>query len=298
MFERHILEDEAGGDVAAGGGDAPGGDGAAAPALGGFASAAAASAGVEGEQGVVAEGAADQPGEDGRPAWLEAKFWDPEKKEARFEDLSKSYREAQTRLKGAIAMPPKEATGYEFELAEGEEFPIDEALDGAFRDFAIELGLNNKQYNAIYREHAKGLAESRDGYWFGNEAKTHTDLVAQHGTETAAAKIKGDAWRTVSEFCTPEEQAAIQKAPSSAVVMNLLARISGELRPDRAPQEAGAGSSFETQTQQAIALRRDTKGAYWNDRAPGHVAAVQQVAAWEAECARRGVSSIELTRNN
>lgn len=232
------------------------------------------------------------PPADGRPEWAPQKFWDPEGKALKTEELAKSYAELERRFRGAVDLPPKDAEGYEFQKRDGETFELDPELDAAFRDAALEMGLNNRQYNDLVREHVDGVRDAVAGVWAANEHRTIAELKEQHGDKADA--VRADAWNVAQKYLTPEELQALERAPSSAVVMNLLARIAPELKADRAPAGSPPADSFETMTKEAVALRREKGGKYWDATKPGHAEAVAKVLAWEQECARRGVNSREL----
>lgn len=224
------------------------------------------------------------------------KFWDKEANVAKADALARSYRELERRAGAAGAageMPPKDPSGYEFVKRDGETFEPVPELDEVFREFAHEIKLNNHQYNELLREHTQGVNDAVAGVWAANEQRTIADLQAQHGAE--AAKVQADAWKVAETYLSAEELGQLEKAPSSAVVMNLLARVARELRADGPPGAGGSPpASFDVMTSEAIALRRNLDSEFWQSHKPGHAAAVAKVQAWEAECIRRGVSSREL----
>ncbi len=239
----------------------------------------------------------EPPPDDGRPEWAPAKFWDAEGKALKAEELARSYGELERRFRGGVDLPPKDADGYVFEKVDGEDFDLDAEQDALFRQAALERGLNNGQYNWIVREYQDGLREARATFWTANEQATLEALTKEHGEK--AAQVSADAWKTAAHYLSAEELQALQRAPSSPVVMNLLARIAPELKPDDPPpNSAGAPGSFESRTQAAIALRRDLKSAFWDGTKPGHKAAVAQVDAWQEECRQHGVRSEDLIRAN
>lgn len=238
----------------------------------------------------------DPPPDDGRPEWAPAKFWDAEGKQIKAEDLAKSYAELERRFGAAAELPPKDADGYKFEKQDGDTFELDPELDAAFREDALDLKLNNRQYNELVRAHIDSVRDAVSGAWTANEQRTIADLQQQHGDK--ADGVRADAWKVAQTFLTPEELQALERAPSSAVVMNLLARIAPELKSDRAPAGAPPPDSFETMTKEAVALRRERGGKFWDSSKPGHAEAVARVQAWEAECRKRGVDSRELLMAN
>ena len=221
------------------------------------------------------------------------KFWDKEAGAAKADALAKSYRELERRMGAAADLPPKDASGYEFEKRDGEALEVPAEIDEAIRDFAAEIKLTNQQYNEIVRELYATANDAVAGSWAANEQRTLADLKTQHGAD--AAKVQADAWKVAQTYLSAEELGQLEKAPSSAVVMNLLARVARELRPDGSPGAGGTPpASFDVMTSEAIALRRNLDSEFWQSHKPGHAAAVAKVQAWEAECIRRGVSSREL----
>ena len=225
------------------------------------------------------------------------KFFDKEKKAPNLSALSKGYTELEKRFKSGADLPPKDVTGYTFEKADGEEITFEEDKLSAFWEFAHDLGLNNKQANAFIREHMQGLEQSRAGYYAANEARTIETLEKEHGGKSGAAAVLRDAMVTFKKFATPDELKRLDSLVTDPLTVNILARISKELRADDPPGGNGSGAGgFEAQTTEACALLADREGPYWNPNKPGHADAIAKVTAWHEACGKRGVSAQELQR--
>lgn len=300
---KYPLLDEADGETGAGGDDTPPGDpppgpGSDTPPPSGFAAAAAAARAAAGTPPGDPPPGDPPPADDGRPEGIEDKFWDAEKKEVRIPDLVKSYREAQARMKGGLAMPPKDVDGYEYQPVEGDDLEIDPEKEKPFREWALGLGLNNHQYSEFIREHYRGLTDARGGFWMENEAQCLEAMTREHGSREAALRVQGEAFKVLDKFMTDEERALIDSIPSNSVIMNVLARIAPELKHDSAPPGRTGMDAFTVMTSEAIALRRDKGGPFWNPNKPGHAEAVAKVQAWDAECTKRGLKSDQLLRES
>jgi len=121
---------------------------------------------------------------DGPPEWLPPKYWDADKKAARYEDLGKGYQNLEKLLgKDRIPVPqadddedgwqrwyaasgrPEKADDYEFErpsLPEG--LPYDEETEKSFRTWAHVNGLNKKQARNLYEGYVKAQTERHAAY--------------------------------------------------------------------------------------------------------------------------------------
>ena len=135
---------------------------------------------------------------DGPPEWAPAKYWDPESKQVKVEDLGKGYKNLE-QLLGRDKVPkpisdedqegwdrwyaasgrPEAPDKYEFKrpdnLPEGVEY--DEELETNFRAYAHANGLNKRQANALY-----------DGF-----VKTQIDRYGASITHTKQARAQVEA---------------------------------------------------------------------------------------------------------
>jgi hypothetical protein len=125
-------------------------DPAAAAAAAAASAASAAAAPQTAEQQALQASETDTR----RPAHVPAKFWDATKGEINHEAWAKSYTGLEQRMKDT-GLPPKDATEYKFEPPAGmEAFEPDPDLTAAFRTKAHEMGLTQKQYQAVMAKYA------------------------------------------------------------------------------------------------------------------------------------------------
>lgn len=133
---------------------------------------------VDGAQAAI-QGALDAP-----PEWAPPKFWDPEKKAVRSEDLGKAYQNLEKLLgREKIPVPtadddeegwqrwyaasgrPEAPDNYEFKRPElPADMPYDDELEKSFKTFAHVNGLNKKQAAALYEGYAKTQMERHAAY--------------------------------------------------------------------------------------------------------------------------------------
>lgn len=119
-----------------------------------------------------------------RPEWAPEKFWDPEAKAVRYEDLGKSYSNLEKLLgREKIPVPtgdedvegwnraytalgrPEKPDDYEFERPSlPEDLPYDEDAEKSFRQWAHEQGLNKRQARAFYDKFVKYQTERHVAY--------------------------------------------------------------------------------------------------------------------------------------
>lgn len=307
MWRRYVLEHALPSDDGASGGDAaPANDVVAAPSGDSAASSTDDKASAPAFKSALAVGAdaddagaeAAPVGEDGRPDWCPEKYWDAEAKAPDVDKLGKGYGELVKLLGNVAERPPKDAGGYKLELAENEEFSVDEGQDAGFREFAHGIGLNNRQYNEILREHVKGVQAGVADFLANHEAETVANLVKEHGTPAAALNVQRAAFKAFQRFSTPEELATIGSMPTTPALINVLSRVAKAMAEDTSPGSQPGVSSWDAQTQEALRLIKDhgKDGAYWNERHPDHVTAIKKVDAWRAECVKRGIDSVAMQR--
>lgn len=103
---------------------------------------------------------------DGPPEWVPEKFWDKDKRQARYEDMGRGYKSLEQLLgREKVPLPasdddkdgwerwynaqgrPEKPDGYEFERPKElpEDLPYDEGMEKTFRDWAHQNGLSKKQ---------------------------------------------------------------------------------------------------------------------------------------------------------
>lgn len=122
--------------------------------------------------------------QDAPPDWAPAKFWDPQTKSVRTEDLGKSYKNLEQLLgKDRIPVPqaeddedgwqrwyqasgrPEKPDDYELERPSlPSDLPYDEDLEKSFRTYAHVNGLNKKQTKNIFDAFVKTQTE-RHSAW-------------------------------------------------------------------------------------------------------------------------------------
>lgn len=302
MFKlKHILQDDAG-DVAVGGGEPATVDGAAesaTPAVKSSFAAAAEVAGTDpGGDAVIVDAETDKPGEDGRPAGVPLKYWDPEKKEVRLDSLLKAQADAEKRLRGGFEAPPKEATEYTFTPDDGEDLKVEPALEKPFQEFAHKIGLNQTQYSAVLREYATGYeGAARQGveaYVNSQVTNTVAELRKQHGSDSAVKAIQVSAFEAFKAFASPEEMAQVNELPDHPALINVLARINAQLKEGRPPNLQQQGDPFDQLTIEADSFYRDVNGPFYDVNHKDHPAAKAKVDRWERMCADKGLQSLKV----
>lgn len=150
--------------------------------------------------------AAVQAVADGPPDYIPAKFWDPEKKLPKIEDMGKSYMNLE-KLLGREKVPvplsdedtegwerwyaatgrPEDPDKYEFQrptLPDG--MPYDEDAEKSLRQWAHANGLNKRQTKNLYDNYAK-LQIERHAAWHQHQqqakAETLAKLQREHGPQ-------------------------------------------------------------------------------------------------------------------
>ena len=123
--------------------------------------------------------------QDGPPEWAPAKFWDPQTKSIRTEDLGKGYQNLE-KLLGREKVPvptgdddeegwqrwyaatgrPEKPDDYEFKRPDAmpDGLDYDEEMEKEFRQWAHINGLNKKQANAFYEGFVKRQVDRHAAY--------------------------------------------------------------------------------------------------------------------------------------
>lgn len=162
---------------------------------------------------------------DGPPEWAPAKYWDPEKKALRVEDLGKGYKNLESLLgKDRIPVPqsdddeegwqrwyqaagrPEKPDDYEFkkpDLPEG--MPYDDDTEKAFRTWAHINGLSKKQAQNLFDGYAKTQMERHAAWTTGQRqavATAEQALRREYGNqyESAVAQAKS----ALAQYADPE----------------------------------------------------------------------------------------------
>lgn len=137
--------------------------------------------------------------QDGPPDYLPAKFWDPDKKAAKVEDLGKSYLSLEKLLgREKVPVPAGDddeegwqrwyaATGRpekpdDYELERPAQLPIeyDEDSEKAFRTWAHQNGLNKRQTKNLYDSYVKQRLEAHANW---QKMQSEAQAQAQHAMQ-------------------------------------------------------------------------------------------------------------------
>lgn len=148
--------------------------------------------------------AAVQQVQDGPPEYIPAKFWDPQTRSPKIEDMGKSYQNLE-KLLGREKVPvptsdddeegwqrwyaasgrPEDPDKYEFKRPElPKDLPYDEDTEKAFKTWAHVNGLNKKQAANLYDGYVKTQLERHAHYQTGQKqarAKVEGDLRREYG---------------------------------------------------------------------------------------------------------------------
>lgn len=174
---------------------------------------------VDGAQAAI-QGALDAP-----PEWAPPKFWDPEKKAVRSEDLGKAYQNLEKLLgREKIPVPtaddddegwqrwyaasgrPEAPDNYEFKRPElPADMPYDDELEKSFKTFAHVNGLNKKQAAALYEGYAKTQMERHAAYSTQQKqavSQAETALRREYGNTYEQAV--GQAKAALAQYADPE----------------------------------------------------------------------------------------------
>lgn len=161
-----------------------------------------------------------------RPEWLPEKYWDAEKKTARYEDLGKGYIGLE-KLLGSEKVPKpqsdEDAEGWErwyaasgrpnkvdeYEFNRPDTLPnglgYDEDLEKDFKATAYSAGLNKKQANALYEKYVKHQLDRYTAYETGKKqaiAQAQADLQRELGGKYESSMR--DAKIAVEKYADPE----------------------------------------------------------------------------------------------
>lgn len=282
-----------GGDSSQGGGGAGGaGDGGGAGGAGDGGQGGGEGQGGQGGQGgeggtgsgsLVAD--ARRAAEGTAPATIPEKYQVKDKdgkvdEKATQAKLVAAHLDLEKRMGASGGAPPAKVEDYKLELGEGEkELPkFDAKMDGKFRALAIAAGLNNKQYNAIARGGDAYIREliggmSEDGY-----AQARATLVTHYGGLPQLEQAQARAYQAFAAFAREEDMAEIDSIGNHPVFIRVFDRIAAELPEDRLPNfNVNQANADKAEVER---LQGDLKSAYWNERDPGHAAAVAKVTAW------------------
>lgn len=231
--------------------------------------------------------AAIQQVQDGPPEYIPAKFWDPDKKAPKIEDLGKSYQNLE-KLLGREKVPPplndedaegwdrwykasgrpEKADDYEFErpaaLPKGVEY--DEATEKSFREWAHINGLNKRQAKNLYDGYVKTQIERAaeyEKYQTQAQAQAKDALQREYGAQYAAKIQKAQA--ALSKYADPDYYKFLNETGQGNDPRMIRAwikigeemagdeRLKGAAQPTAAPEDLDRSiASFRTQHQKAL----------------------------------------------
>lgn len=137
--------------------------------------------------------------QDGPPEYIPAKFWDPEKKAPKIEDLGKSYQSLE-KLLGREKVPvpagdddeegwqrwyaatgrPEKPDDYEIERPANLQMEYDEDGEKAFRTWAHQNGLNKRQTKNLYDSYVKSRIEQHANW---QKLQEESKVQAQHALQ-------------------------------------------------------------------------------------------------------------------
>lgn len=203
---------------------------------------------------------------DGPPEWVPQKYWDPDKREARYEEMGRGYqnlekllgrekipmplgeddKEGWDRVYKAIGVPDKE-DDYEFTRPIlPTDLPYDEDGEKYLRKALHSARLNKKQSSEIYDKITK-LQIERHSAWHEGQKKQRADLehalIREYGQKIDA--VKQSAHAVMGEYADPEfrqylDETGLGNDPRMIRFMHkVAAKTGGETRLKGAPVQQG-----------------------------------------------------------
>lgn len=163
--------------------------------------------------------------QDGPPEWAPAKYWDPQTKSVKTEELGKGYKNLEQLLgKDRIPVPqadddedgwqrwyaasgrPEKPDDYEFERPSlPSDLPYDEDTEKAFRTWAHVNGLNKKQAKNLYDGYVKTQTERHSAWATAQKqarAQSEMALRREHGNQYEQKVAQAKA--ALSQYADPE----------------------------------------------------------------------------------------------
>lgn len=244
--------------------------------------------------------AAVQDAIDGPPEWAPKKYWDPEKKQVRVEELGRGYASLEKLLgREKVPLPaddddkegwerwwkatgrPDSPDGYEFKAPElPQDLPYDKESEQNFRTWAHVNGLSKKQANNLYEGYVKHQIERHAG-WSKEQQNYRNELEIklqrEYGNKLDAVKQR--AGMVVRENADPEfheflNSTGLGNDPRMIRFMDKIGqKITGDTRLKGAPPQQAQPQDF----QRAIADFRDKhKDALYDKDHPNHAIRVTE----------------------
>lgn len=217
--------------------------------------------------------------------------------------LAKSYLELQKMTGSSVRIPGENATPEEQakffarlgrpespekyalqrpELPEGMKW--DEKLEGEFRSTAHQIGLNDKQAQALLGWYSKWQLGQMENFEAGMK-QTEEALKKEWGGDYEGKKAL--AQRAVVKLVDEEAQNILLNTAlgNNASLIKLFARV-GEILGE-SPSPHGESSMEAGASEEILAIMNNPKHAYWNDRDSGHEEAVQKMKALREKALKR-----------
>lgn len=201
---------------------------------------------------------------------------------ATLDKLYPSYSDLEKKL-GAHGLPaPEKADDYKLELREGEkELPkVDPAINAKFRARAHEMGLNQAQYNNMVRAGNEIIGEILEGATGVSRAQARTTLIAHYGSEKAFDAAAGRAYQAFAAYADKDDMAEIDSIGDFPVFIRVFDRVRADMREDRVPNFNPSAAATEASEIDQLQNGDRAKSPYWNEKLPGHAAAVERVRAF------------------
>lgn len=208
------------------------------------------------------------PDPNDRPDWVPEKFWDPEKKSPRVEQLAKSYAELEKKLSQRAPAPSevKLPDAYEVKLPEGFEGELADEDVKFFKDMGFDNDKAQKAVDYLYTSVVPALQQAK--------AETEaTELAAEWGMK------RGD--ETFNARLSTLRDWAYQQFPE-AVVKHMSRTASGVNQLWSLMQKGDAGTARSPVAQSAVSsdqlqsMMSDPR--YWNGDA-AYIAEVEAAAS-------------------
>lgn len=199
-----------------------------------------------------------------RPAHVPAKFWDAGKGEINHEAWAKSYTGLEQRMKDT-GLPPKEADEYVFEPPAGlEKFDLDPDQAATFRKEAHELGLTQKQYQAVMAKYAGMIPAIAEGAVNYGKAQAATALKDYYGTPEKTAENVKLAFKEFNAYADESDMAQINRIGNMPAVIKILAKVGREMGEDPG---VGGDSVLAAESLDEL-MAKDSP--YWDKKHPKH----------------------------
>lgn len=232
--------------------------------------------------------------ENARPEWAPEKFWDPEKRQLRAEDLGKSYINLE-KLVGRDKVPvpqsdddeegwqrwykasgrPEKPEEYDFKRPElPKEMGYDEDTEKSFRTWAHINGLSKKQAQNLYDGYVKTQIE-RHAAWATTQKqstdKARADLMREHGAQYDS--FVTSATSAINQYGDPDfrkflDESGLGNDPRMIRVFGRIGKeLGGETRLKGKPEPGVNEADLDTAISR---FRADNQQALYDKHHPEH----------------------------